>query len=74
MADDITALAAPVAPVAGNGSVVLIAAAEQATRLGFAPRMPFTVLVSSSLAAGTVIAVATNAVGCEAQSRARSHA
>src|SRR5262249_11190499 len=62
--DDLQALAGAVAPVAGNGNIVLIASPDAAValvlRLPAAVQWP--VLTSSSLAARTVIAVATSAV------------
>jgi hypothetical protein len=64
LVDDLAALATSVAPVAGNGDIVLIAAPAQAVALKLRPISPITwpVLTSASLAAGTVIAVAANAV------------
>jgi hypothetical protein len=60
--DDLAALAAALAPVAGNGDIVLIVPPQQAIALALrlvgAETWP--VLTSSSLAAGTVIAVALN--------------
>jgi len=61
---DIQALAAAVAPVAGNGNIVLVASPDAAVALRL--RLPQTVewpiLTSASLAARTVIAVAANAL------------
>jgi Resolvase, N terminal domain len=64
MIADITALASAVAPVAGNNSIVLVAAPKTATslRLRKLPDFPFEILASSALTAGTVIAVAANAL------------
>jgi hypothetical protein len=59
---DVKKLVSAIAPVAGNGSIVLVAAPGQATSLKFAVREPFPVLMSASLADGTVIAVATSAL------------
>jgi hypothetical protein len=62
--DDLQALATVVAPVAGNGEIVIVAAPAQgvALRLRMPAKLTWPVLTSASLAAGTVIAVATNAV------------
>lgn len=64
MVDDLAALASAVAPVSGNGQIVLVAAAGQAVSLALrAPReIVWDVLMSGSLAAGTVIAIAVNTV------------
>jgi hypothetical protein len=60
--DDLAALAGALAPVAGNGDIVLIVPPQQAIALALrlvgAETWP--VLTSSSLAAGTVIGIATN--------------
>jgi hypothetical protein len=62
LVDDLATLAGALAPVAGNGSIVLIVPPQQtialALRLVGAATWP--VLTSSSLTAGTVIAVALN--------------
>ena len=64
LVDDLQKLGAAVAPVAGNGNIILVASVDAAVALVL--RMPQTlqwpVLTSSSLAARTVIAVAANAV------------
>jgi Phage capsid family len=64
LVDDVQQLATAVAPVAGNGDIVLVASPDAATALRL--RLPVTVqwpvLVSSSLPARTVIAVAANAI------------
>jgi hypothetical protein len=64
MVADVAALADALKTVAGNGGIVLIAAIKQSVSLAMlAPNgPPFPVLVSSQLAAGTVIAVATQAL------------
>jgi hypothetical protein len=64
LVDDLAALATSVAPVAGNSDIVLIAAPAQAVAIKLRPVSPieWPVLTSASLAAGTVIAVAANAV------------
>jgi hypothetical protein len=58
--DDLAAFASSVAPVAGNGGIVLVAAAAQSVALAL--RMPraadWPVLTSASLSSGTVIAIA----------------
>jgi hypothetical protein len=62
--DDLQALGAAIAPVAGNGNIVLVASPDAAVALRM--RLPATVewpvLTSSSLAARTVIAIAAHAV------------
>src|SRR5262245_60152557 len=62
--DDLQALATAVAPVAGNGEIAIVAAPAQAValRLRMPAELTWPVLTSASLAAGTVVAVATNAV------------
>jgi hypothetical protein len=62
MAGDLKALAGALAPVAGNGEIVLIAAAGQAVMLGLQPRMPVTVLTSAAVPPGTVIGLVPNAL------------
>jgi Phage capsid family len=64
LVDDLQKLATAIAPVAGNGGIVLVASPDAAVALVL--RLPasvtWPVLTSSSLAARTVIAVAANAV------------
>jgi hypothetical protein len=64
LVDDLQQLASAVAPVAGNGDIVLVASPDAATALRM--RLPVTVqwpvLVSTSLPAKTVIAIATQAI------------
>jgi hypothetical protein len=62
--DDIQKLATAIAPVAGNSTVAIIAAPAQAVAvaLRLARPVPYALLTSSSLASGTVIAVATNSI------------
>src|SRR5262249_2749158 len=64
LVDDLQKLATAIAPVSGNGNVVLVASPDAAAALVM--RLPssveWPVLTSSSLAARTVIAVAANAV------------
>jgi hypothetical protein len=64
LVDDLQKLAAAVAPVAGNGGIVLVASPDAAVALVL--RLPqsldWPVLISSSLAPRTVIAVAANAI------------
>jgi hypothetical protein len=64
IAGDLTALAAAVAPVAGNGGIGFIASATQATAidLGLPKDFPYWLGRSTSLPPGRVIAVALNAV------------
>ena len=61
MIADVKALVAAVAPIAGNGEVVLVAATDQAVALRLRQsREVYPVLASSALTAGTVIAIAPN--------------
>jgi hypothetical protein len=64
MVADLSALAASVAPLAGNGQIVFIAAAKQAAAItiGLARSLDYPLLASTSLTAGTVIAVALPAL------------
>jgi hypothetical protein len=64
MLDDLQALLTAVAPVAGNGAIVLIASPAQAVSIALRTLGSFSygVLTSAQLAAGTVIAVAVNAI------------
>jgi Phage capsid family len=60
---DIAALIAVVSTVAGNGPIIIVAAPTQAARLRlWRTDFPYPVLASSGLAAGTVIAIAANAL------------
>jgi hypothetical protein len=60
MATDLAKIASAVAPLAGNGQIVLVAAAAQAVALALRStrEIPYTLLASAALAPGTVIAVA----------------
>ena len=64
LVDDLATLATAVAPVAGNTDVVIVAAPAQAVALAL--RVPtaltWPILTSASLAAGTLIAIAANAL------------
>src|SRR5262249_18003020 len=62
--DGVEGLASAVARVGGNGDICLVAAPAQAVaiRLRLPEAVAWPVLTSASLAAGTVIAVAANAV------------
>jgi len=64
LVDDLQALATAIAPVAGNGNIALIAAPAQAVAIALRlpPEIDWPLLTSASLPAGTVIAVATNAL------------
>jgi len=64
LVDDLQKLAGAVAPVAGNGGVVIVASPDAAVALSLrlSERVSWPVLTSTSLAARTVIAVAANAV------------
>jgi hypothetical protein len=61
-AADLGALVGAIAPYAGNGSVALIGAPAQATRLALERPRGFVVFMTNALAAGTVVAVALNAL------------
>jgi hypothetical protein len=63
MVEDIGALAEALAPVAGNGQLVLIAAIKQFVALQMSPNgPPFPTFASSVLPAGEVVAVASQAL------------
>jgi hypothetical protein len=62
MVSDLEKLVAAVAPVAGNGGVVFVCAPAQALAIMLRAENPPAVLSSSTLAAGTVIAIATQAL------------
>jgi hypothetical protein len=62
MGDDLGALAAAVAGYAGNGSIMYAAAPQRAVRAALYTNSPYQVLMSSALAAGSVICAATNAL------------
>jgi hypothetical protein len=64
MVADLSTLAAAVAPLAGNGNIVFVTAPKQsvAIKIGLPQGFPYPALVSTSLAAGTVIAIATPAL------------
>ena len=63
MIEDLSALAAAVSAYAGNGGLAFIAAPKQAVAASIGLlNFPYPLLTSTSLAAGTVICVATNAV------------
>jgi len=61
---DVKALAGALRSVAGNGAICLVAAIEQAVALEMSPPgdVPYPVFASSTLAAGTVVAVASQAL------------
>ena len=63
MIADLSALAAAVAPYAGNGGIVFVGAARQVTAatIGLL-NFPYPLLASTTLPAGTVICVAVNAL------------
>jgi hypothetical protein len=62
--EDISMLASAVSAVAGNGPIVFVCAPKQAVALRLRLRgdFPYEALASSALAAGTVIAIAPNAL------------
>jgi hypothetical protein len=62
MLADIAALGAAVAPVAANGPIVIVASPAQALRLRMADVKGIEVLASNGIAAGTVVAIAANAL------------
>jgi hypothetical protein len=63
MADDLTALIAAVAAKSGNNNICFICSPKQAARIVLqAESVPWPILSSASLAAGTVIIVAINAL------------
>jgi hypothetical protein len=64
MKNDLQALITAVAPVAGNSSIVLVCAPAQSVSVNLRTLGTFAygVLASSQLAAGTVIAIAVNAI------------
>jgi hypothetical protein len=64
MKDDLQAIVSAVAPVAGNGSIVIIAAPAQAVAINLRTLGTFSydVLTSTQLPNGVAIAVATNAI------------
>jgi hypothetical protein len=64
MVGDLSALAASVAPYAGNGGIAFVASAKQATaiNIGLSRELPYPLAASTSLADGTVICVAVNAL------------
>ena len=64
MVADLSALAASVAPYAGNGGIVFVAAARQGVPIsvGLFQRLDYPLLVSTSLASGTVVALALPAL------------
>jgi hypothetical protein len=64
MIADLAALGAAVAPFAGNGGLLYVAAARQALaiNLGVPKEFPYPLLTSTSLAAGTVICLAISAL------------
>jgi len=62
--DKLVAVASAVAPVAGNGSIAIVAAAAQAAAINLRlPRAPiYPILSSTTLTPGTIIAVALPAL------------
>jgi hypothetical protein len=62
MGTDVGALVSAVGAYAGNGNVMLIANAAQAARYRMYSNEPFPMLMSATLAPGTVIAIALNAI------------
>jgi hypothetical protein len=64
LVDDIQSLATAIAPVAGNGNIVLIASSDASVALSLRlpQSVPWPVLTSASLAPRTVIAVAANGI------------
>jgi hypothetical protein len=62
MGSDVSNLVAALGPYAGNGNLTLVANPAQATRYLMYTEAPFRMLMSNALSAGTVIAVANNAL------------
>jgi Phage capsid family len=64
MVDDLTALTKAVARIAGAGPIVLVSAPEQAASitLRYLKRLDFPLLATAALPAGSVVAVAANAL------------
>jgi hypothetical protein len=64
--DDLQKLATAIAPVAGNGQIVLVASSDAgvALVLRVTRSVEWPILISASLPARTVIAIATNAIVC----------
>jgi hypothetical protein len=64
MTTDLAAIATAIAPKAGNGGMTIIAAAPQAVAIGLklVRELPWPLLTSTSLPAGTVIAIANAAL------------
>jgi hypothetical protein len=64
MVADLSSLAAAVAPYAGNGGIIFVTSARQAVpiKIGLFRGLDYSLLVSSSLPAGTVIAIAQPAL------------
>jgi hypothetical protein len=64
MVDDLTAIVHAVARVAGAGPVVLVAAPEQATSIAlrYLKALDYSLLATAALPAGSVVAIATNAL------------
>src|SRR5262249_20173901 len=64
LVDDLQKLASAIAPIAGNGAIVLIASPDAAValRLRLPQWVEWPLLTSSSLAAKTVVAVAANGI------------
>jgi hypothetical protein len=62
MGSDVGALVSAIGAYAGNGNVMLIGNAAQAARYRMYSNEPFPMLMSATLAPGTVIAVALNAI------------
>jgi hypothetical protein len=62
LAEDVSSLAAAVAPVASNGPVIFVASPKQAMalKLWFGANAPFEVLAASALADKTVLCIASN--------------
>jgi hypothetical protein len=64
MTDDLVAISKAVARVAGAGAIVLVAAPEQATSIAlrYLKQLDYPLLASAALPAGSVVAIAANAL------------
>jgi hypothetical protein len=63
LTNDLIAVLAAIAPVAGNGQIAIVASPDRATAVNLLPMaLPHPILVSASLPSGTLIALAVNAL------------
>jgi hypothetical protein len=72
LTDDLIAILSRTAVVAGNSQIAVVAAPDAAVAINLLPRaLPHPILVSASLASGTLIAVALNALVSAAEGAPR---